>query len=451
MALAAVLLAGAQDPSPALRILESRAAGGRAQIVVAAADSTGQPLRELSAANFQVEVEGAAVADLAVERATETGKPLSLLLLMDVSGSMRGAGISAAQRAASALLDQLDKEDHCSLMTFGSDVRTAVEFTRERLKIRDAIGALAARDAQTHLYQALLEAVERASAAPSSRTAILALTDGKDEGSGVSAQDVIQKATAAGVPLFLLGFGTRVDAEPLRRIASLTRGGFYSTPDPAELAKVYLAILEQLKTNYQLSFAFPKSEPGRYAVRVTLSYRGSSQSAAQTLAWPPGGEAVAATPSQAPEVAAGWWRIALGLLLLAGAGAGGWFYWRRHQDQKKEQDLGGPDITSTIVAPRVWIEVVRGADTGLKLPLVGSECIIGRIPGAVQILLKNDPMVGRKHARIYKNSRGQFVLEDLGSANGTSVNGVEVSQPVVLNSNDRIGVGQSELLFVDNR
>jgi pSer/pThr/pTyr-binding forkhead associated (FHA) protein len=99
----------------------------------------------------------------------------------------------------------------------------------------------------------------------------------------------------------------------------------------------------------------------------------------------------------------------------------------------------------------VWLEVVKGPDTGVRWPLAEQELTIGRSPGSRQLALKNDPMAGRNHARIRQNENGRYVLEDLASQNGTTVNGIAVTKAVLLQGNDRIGLGVSEILFVDNR
>jgi serine/threonine-protein kinase len=66
----------------------------------------------------------------------------------------------------------------------------------------------------------------------------------------------------------------------------------------------------------------------------------------------------------------------------------------------------------------------------------------------------NDVMVlaektSRQHARIVL-AGGRFILEDLGSANGTSVNGVKVEKHVLANK-DEIQIGDARLTFVDDR
>lgn len=73
-----------------------------------------------------------------------------------------------------------------------------------------------------------------------------------------------------------------------------------------------------------------------------------------------------------------------------------------------------------------------------------SEIIIGRHPDCqFQI---NSNMVSRRHARLTQQ-QGQFILEDLGSGNGTFVNGKKIEAPVVLHHEDRIKLGPVLLRF----
>jgi len=108
-------------------------------------------------------------------------------------------------------------------------------------------------------------------------------------------------------------------------------------------------------------------------------------------------------------------------------------------------------MASTMVLPSVWLEVVKGADLGQKSIVFGKEAIIGRDPRVAQIVIKHDQMAGREHARLRQNAQGLFVIEDLKSQNGVSVNGIRISEPVILQSDDRIGIGLTELVFIDKR
>lgn len=77
-------------------------------------------------------------------------------------------------------------------------------------------------------------------------------------------------------------------------------------------------------------------------------------------------------------------------------------------------------------------------------PLAVEETVLGRHPEC-QIQL-NSNMVSRKHARVVKDGE-RFVLEDLGSGNGTFLNGKKIEGPVELQHEDRIKLGPILLRF----
>lgn len=78
---------------------------------------------------------------------------------------------------------------------------------------------------------------------------------------------------------------------------------------------------------------------------------------------------------------------------------------------------------------------------------IGESFSIGR--GSQNRLVLKDPYVSSQHGRILRQSRG-FVLKDLNSLNGCLVNGSRVKE-VWLKDQDRIQVGQSELIFSKER
>src|SRR3954468_21412281 len=75
---------------------------------------------------------------------------------------------------------------------------------------------------------------------------------------------------------------------------------------------------------------------------------------------------------------------------------------------------------------------------------IGQELQIGRSAGA-EGRLGDDPEISRQHARISRNAQGQLVVEDLGSTNGTYVNGQRIAGPTPLNPGDTVQVGRSSL------
>ena len=89
------------------------------------------------------------------------------------------------------------------------------------------------------------------------------------------------------------------------------------------------------------------------------------------------------------------------------------------------------------------IRITGGPAQGSNID-IGQELQIGRSAGA-EGRLGDDPEISRQHARISRDPQGQLVVEDLGSTNGTYVNGQRISGAQVLNPGDTVQMGRSTL------
>jgi len=85
----------------------------------------------------------------------------------------------------------------------------------------------------------------------------------------------------------------------------------------------------------------------------------------------------------------------------------------------------------------------QGPRPGQTFPLDRDSISLGRDPGNDIVI--SDPQVSRQHARITRQG-SLMVIEDLGSTNGTFVNGVRLTGPHTLVSGDVIGLGDAVTL-----
>jgi FHA domain len=92
------------------------------------------------------------------------------------------------------------------------------------------------------------------------------------------------------------------------------------------------------------------------------------------------------------------------------------------------------------------LRVTAGPAAGAETPL-GDELLLGRAAAGFGNL-GNDPELSRDHARISRYVTGEIVIEDLGSTNGTFVNGWAIEQPTALIVGTVVKVGRSEILLV---
>ncbi|HEY7676456.1 MAG TPA: FHA domain-containing protein [Candidatus Methylomirabilis sp.] len=94
--------------------------------------------------------------------------------------------------------------------------------------------------------------------------------------------------------------------------------------------------------------------------------------------------------------------------------------------------------------PKPELVLTLGGKTLGKFPMVVDQFTIGRAPGN-DILIDNLG-VSRRHA-VVKVVDGRYLLEDLGSANGTFVNGERLAGPRELQDGDQIAIVKHTLLF----
>ena len=89
------------------------------------------------------------------------------------------------------------------------------------------------------------------------------------------------------------------------------------------------------------------------------------------------------------------------------------------------------------------LQVVAGNAAGSNIAL-DNELVVGRsTPGLGS--LGGDSEISRVHARVYHDPSGQLMVEDLGSTNGTFVNGNRIAAATPLRSGDQVRVGQTTM------
>jgi pSer/pThr/pTyr-binding forkhead associated (FHA) protein/tetratricopeptide (TPR) repeat protein len=96
-------------------------------------------------------------------------------------------------------------------------------------------------------------------------------------------------------------------------------------------------------------------------------------------------------------------------------------------------------------APQPMLRGLTGPWANKTYPLKG-KLLVGRAPPAAVLL--EDDSISRKHAELERNPRGAVFLRDLGSANGTLLNGERIAQePVEISPGDIIQFGMVEVVY----
>src|SRR3954469_9508775 len=89
------------------------------------------------------------------------------------------------------------------------------------------------------------------------------------------------------------------------------------------------------------------------------------------------------------------------------------------------------------------LKIVKGPAAGESIALEGDDLLIGR-EGTGEGLLGGDLEISRRHARVFQQGE-KILIEDLGSTNGTTVNGRKIGKPTELHHGDKVEVGTTRL------
>lgn len=215
----------------------------------------------------------------------------TIILTMDVSGSMRATDVepsrlAAAQKAASDFVDRLPASFQVGLVAFSTAPRVVVSPTTDRVAIHQALDSLVAVGG-TALGDAIsvsLDAADVATAAGPTATpspdpsasgnpsaspspsasdepplvAMVLLSDGANSTGAIEPLDAAERAAVAGVPVYTIALGTQAgvvevpndegqlqtlevppDTETLAAIAETTGARFFDAPTAEDLAQIY--------------------------------------------------------------------------------------------------------------------------------------------------------------------------------------------------------------------
>ena len=117
------------------------------------------------------------------------------------------------------------------------------------------------------------------------------------------------------------------------------------------------------------------------------------------------------------------------------------------EDSSRKNGEKTIQIIRSVVAeqmrPNPCFVIIGGIDTGRIIPIDRAGITLGRDPGCTVVL--GEDGVSRFHAEVTLDSSGNVLLRDLGSTNGTFVDGVKI-QEANLNKGDKVFLGQWTIL-----
>jgi len=271
--------AGAEQPQVTFK------AGVEAVTVSAAVrDTRGRVVQGLQKADFQIFDAGSPVkiSDFYVGES-----PISLAILLDISGSMAvGGNMERAREAVNlATMNLRDSSDEASLFTFDSKLVQVEDFTKDLGRIR-RVSLKGNPWGQTSLYDAIGQAARSVGERASKHRALLVITDGVDTGSRLTPPQVSAIASEIDVPVYLLTVvnpadhpggefavleneGKRTETATLADLARWTGGDMRIASIPAHTVAALQDLFTELRHQYLITFE-PGTRPGWHPLEVRM-------------------------------------------------------------------------------------------------------------------------------------------------------------------------------------
>lgn len=290
------------------------------KVYVSVVNAKGEPV-PINPKELVIREGGKVIPASNIEGAGQVG-PLTTLLVMDVSGSMDKMGkIDSAKAVAKEYIAQMREGDKAGIILFNTMVRTSQVIKDNKAELSQAIDMISA-GGDTAMYDALVSAVSQLNSV-TGRKAILVYTDGLDNRSKSTADNVISAIGSGGLTISTVGFGDAsqglgsqeaLDEGVLKRIAEESGGRYGYAENNEQLSALYASFGQSMRSEYELTYKSPYGL--RNGVNRSLSVTLNSPSGASVQ---PGASTTYNPGGLIPEVpVSGSWLIFFGLLAFLG-------------------------------------------------------------------------------------------------------------------------------------
>jgi hypothetical protein len=250
------------------------------------------------------------VAGGSVSPASRAAEKLGVVLAIDASRSMAGQPIEDAMEAARTFASRRNSIQPLGVVTFNSNVATLLPLTTDGGTIERALDSPPPLQRETHVYDGVEAAVSLLAQADLAGGSVIVMSDGADTGSATAVAEAAAHARSEGIRVFSIGLQSAAyRPDPLRDLASGSRGRYSEAGDAGDLAPIYDRLGAELSNEYLVQYRSLQEPGSRVVVRVTVDGVGSATTTYRSPA--------AAVGTAAPYDRDDFWRSPFALVLVS--------------------------------------------------------------------------------------------------------------------------------------
>jgi VWFA-related protein len=242
------------------------------QVTVTVSDGRGKFVPNIPQTSFHVLEDG---KPQTITHFASEDVPLELVAAIDISGSM-APSMPKLKTAVKEFLGDVPPQDQVTLLGFNDNIFTLTRKQTDPSERVKAVDRLAPWGS-TALYDVILRGVEMLGR-QTGRKALIVFTDGEDQGSHATINDVERKLQSTDVTLYMIGQGRGVTMEPLRRVmerlSTPTGGRALFTENVDELHTAFADLLDELSNQYLLGYQSTNSKRDDQWRRIKVSVEG---------------------------------------------------------------------------------------------------------------------------------------------------------------------------------
>jgi VWFA-related protein len=427
-------------------------------------DQNGQPPASLVPADFSATLDQQNLKVASVTSFDKSGEGVAYAFLVDVSKSIQSAQFNEMRTEIDAWINGLTANDRMAIFTFGDQDKELVDFTSDKTSLVAALQKVSPTDNQTKLYLALRNAIDlwqRVDPSLPSRRVIVILSDGKDEGSGFTADDVGRMVQQSPFPIYAIGFSRLPLAEritylqALNRIASLS-GGLYIAG--SSLPEAYTEVRDAIRRVFIVQLACKSCRVSTQSQPLQMTLKSGTAVRTDRLA-----VSLTISPSQEQEESLWKWikeHISLKIAIYLAVGVSVVVVVPvvivvKNKERKLPPPVVLPPTQPPVVsvftnsvpsqhARKIQLTVVTGNERGrVDHVQLSTRAVIGR-DKQCDVSYPDDSEMSAKHYEL--TLAGEYVeVQDLGSTNGTLLNGARLVTRQRVEDGSWVRAGRTEV------